>query len=355
MENTPNLRRESLRPQTLLEIIDKTFRVYRENFMVFAGLVAVVLLPVTVITLVNSYALNNNLAKAGITPGNASSFSGNPSALSGLMGQMFGSLGISILVALVAVFVQGVLVNGPLTYIASEANLGRKATVGQAFAAIRDRLGSLAGGLIVFYLIMMVATIALAFTLFLCGLGLGILLYVGLALYAFLTPVLILERVGVTDGLSRGWSLAKARFWQVFGITVLIRIIVFVASLALGVVVAIFTRGTLTQSSFGVAQVVSVALTALVSIIVEPILPIAYTMMYYDARIRLEGLDMALASSTSPEPRPSDLVSPPATNTGLTRDDGVNMAILVVGGLILFMLYFAAIFALMNAVTPGRF
>jgi hypothetical protein len=351
-ENMQNLRRESLKPQSLLELMDRTFRIYRENFMVFAGLVAAVMVPVTIITLLNSAWLNSSLTRAGFTPGSASSLSSNPGALSGILGQMFGSIGISLLVSLIAVFVRGVLIYGPLTYIASEANLGRRVSVGEAFNRIRNRLMPLAGGLVVFYLVFGVATVALAFTAFLCGLGLGILIYVGVAMYVFLTPVLVLEQVGITDGMSRGWSLAKARFWQIFGLTALVQVISFVISFALSFIAGLITGGTLAQSSFGIAQIVSVILTALISIVLEPILPIGYTLMYYDARIRLEGLDMALTSSPSPEPRPSDVASPPPMNTGLNRDDVINMAILIVGGLILFMLYFAASFALVNALTP---
>ena len=53
-----------LRPHTVLELVDHTFRIYRDSFTKFVAPVAVVTVPITVISLVSSYALTNNLAAA---------------------------------------------------------------------------------------------------------------------------------------------------------------------------------------------------------------------------------------------------------------------------------------------------
>ena len=55
----------SRRPMTFtfLELLDRTFRLYRENFVTIVGLVAIVTIPITIITLLlnpaTSYALGN--------------------------------------------------------------------------------------------------------------------------------------------------------------------------------------------------------------------------------------------------------------------------------------------------------
>jgi hypothetical protein len=38
-------------PRRLVEVIDRTFRIYRENFIAFIALVALVTVPVTLVTL----------------------------------------------------------------------------------------------------------------------------------------------------------------------------------------------------------------------------------------------------------------------------------------------------------------
>ncbi|MEP7284170.1 MAG: hypothetical protein ABI947_00215 [Chloroflexota bacterium] len=342
---------ESLRPSTMLEVLDRTFRIYRDNFATFIALVAPIAVIETIINVVNSYWLTSRMSQAGFNPNSLRGTSGDTAALNAYISQVFGALFLTIIITLIGAFIQGVLINGPLTYIVSERNLGRSVTVRGAFNAVRGKLGKLAGGLFLYYVIIVVLTIGLAFTLFLCGLGVGILVYIIVALHAFLAPVLILENVSISQGMSRAWSLAKSRFWPVFGLTAAVTIISYIIAFALSTTGSLVTNGTIAPASFGVAQVVRIVLNALVAIVLAPVLPIGYTLLYYDARIRLEGLDIALQNVDSAAPRPSDLVSPPPVGSTFSRDDLINMGILVAGMFILVLLYFFAIYSLVGSVS----
>ncbi|RPI96212.1 MAG: hypothetical protein EHM39_11055 [Chloroflexi bacterium] len=57
-------------------------------------------------------------------------------------------------------------------------------------------------------------------------------------------------------------------------------------------------------------------------------MPVGLTMMYYNIRTRVEGLDLALAAVDKPDPRPSDVVSPEPEYGWLTGRDLVNIVIL---------------------------
>lgn len=348
-------KRIGLAPATIVELLDRTFKIYRDNFMSFVGLVAAVTVPVSVLTLAGSLWLTDSMRKSGFdiaefsSPGASSRLSSNPSALNALLGQLLGFFAFLLVIILISAFVQGVLVNGPLTYIASESNLGRKITIGEAFRAARSRFGTLASGLLVFYLIMFMVCVLVGlsvFVFFLCGLAPGIAVYIGITLYAFLIPVLVLERVGTLEGLSRAWALAKARFWPMFGLFVLVTLITYLISVALNVVNNLITRGGISAANFTTATIIQTVLQSLTTIFIEPILPIGFTLMYYDARVRLEGLDIALQNVETPEPRPSELPSPPPPGETFSRDDFINMGIVSVGTIIVGLILYGISFAL---------
>jgi hypothetical protein len=348
-------KRLPLAPATLVELLDRTFKIYRENFMSFVGLVAAVTIPVSLITLVASLWFTDALRKAGFdiseftSPDAVASFgNGDTAAFGALMGQLLGFIVFLLIIIVIAAFIQGVLINGPLTYIASESVLGRKITIGEAFRAAQNRFRALAGGLIVFYLITFMIMVLGAITFFLCGLGFGLVLYILLTLYAFITPVLVLERIGALDGIGRAWALAKARFWPTFGLFVLVTVITYVLGFALNLINNLITRGAISPASFTTAAIAETILQALSTIVIAPILPIGFTLMYYDARIRLEGLDIALQNVETLEPRPSDIASPPPPGETFSRDDLINMGIVSFGTLILGCL----LLSILNSLSP---
>ncbi|MCC7449925.1 MAG: hypothetical protein IT324_21070 [Anaerolineae bacterium] len=234
--------------------------------------------------------------------------------------------------------------------------MGRRATIGEAFKAVRSRLVGVGLGLVVFYIIIGGAFLVLAFTLFVCGLGIGVLAYLGVTLYAFLTPVLILERTSIMDGLGRAWMLGKARVWPVAGLMFVIILISGVLNLALTLTIQLITQGNVASVSFGASQALEIVLQSIISIFLAPVLPVALTLMYYDTRVRVEGLDIALQAVGKSDPRPADVLSPPAHGFLTGRDYG-NVGIMCGAIFSLIVLYFAASYFLLMTVarTSGGF
>jgi MFS family permease len=302
----------SLTPRTLLEILDRTFQIYRDYFTQFIGLVAGVTIPLTLFSTFATALL--------ISP--TTTMTTDEFAMQDINSLLLGT-GIfqSGILALFIGLLQTVLIHTPLTYMTSEYQLGRKVGLREAFQAVGDRLPQVGIGLFLFYLSLVLLSIGMWTLLFLCGFGVSILVYVGISLFAFLVQVLTLERTDVRRGLSRAWYLARARFWQVAGFMLLVGIITLVVTLVLSALQQLFLGGLTTNVVFNVIS------NLVVSIIVAPVLPIGLTLMYYDTRVRVEGLDIALNAVDSAEPRPSDVASPRPTQLLNGRDAG-NIVVL---------------------------
>jgi hypothetical protein len=332
--------RRPLVPSTVVELLDRTFRIYRDNFLGFIGLVAAVTIPLTLLNTLSTSSYLDALSRSSVF-GRSSSVSGS---------QL-----VFILVALITGIVQGVILNGTLTYMASESYLGRRVTVGQAFSAAATRFVSLGVGLLLFYLIIfLMAMVVGVLSLCLIGfLGFGAIIYFGLAIYAMLVPVLVLENVSASFGINRAWYLGKTRFWFVAGLMLVIWLISLVITLALGGVQQFFAQQLINSRSLGAAQIVVLFFQIVVGLFTAPIFPIAQTLLYYDSRIRLEGLDIAFQSLEKPDPRPSDVPSPAPSGGFLSGRDVVNLVILSVGTIVLTLLFSAAVSQLISQFVPG--
>jgi Membrane domain of glycerophosphoryl diester phosphodiesterase len=310
---------------SFFELLDSTFRLYRENFATYVGLVAVLLVPISVITLVLSYfnlsslPTTSTLSRSRELPANT------------------GLICLSSLITLVLAVVEVVAVNGSLTYAASENYLGRKVSISEAFSGSRHRFTNLGCGYAIFFAILFGCSIIIGLIGAACSpvfAGLGVVAYVGIATYAFLVPVLVLENVQTFAGVNRAWALGKARFWTVFGLIVAFAIINTVLNLAFGGLVRLMLVQSIQSTSSMAAQVVNVVITNVISIFLTPILPIGLTLLYFDTRNRFEGLDFALQAAGTPEPRPSDVLSP-TPQAALTSRDAVNMLVLVGAALLI--------------------
>ncbi len=340
-----------LQPASVPQLLDRTFRIYRENFLPFFGLVAVVTIPLTIFELVSQLWMNSQLAR-GAFGGAQSSARMNARMAESFLGEFANLFALTLIISAIVAIIQAVLVNGVLTYMVSERYMGRQVTLGEAFRAVRGRLPKLGIGLVVFYLIMGLVVAGLAAVFFACGLGLGAIVYLGIALYAFLTPVLILERTSLGLGLKRAWILGKARIWPVAGLIIVVTILTSIISFAALFSQQMVTTGTIATTSFTSDQVLQTVVQMVIAAFVAPVLPIGLTLMYYDTRVRLEGLDIALNSVPAPEPRPADVISPdPTPGWFMSGRDFTNLGIFAVGGLVLIALLFGIMFLIVGGIS----
>ncbi len=328
----------SRRPMTFtfLELLDRTFRLYRDNFVTIIGLVAIVTIPITIITLLSNPATSYLL-------GNQSSSFNRTTTASGA--QFLSSiLGL----------VQAVLIYAPLTYLASEYMFNRKVSIGEAFRGASSRfvkmgcgiivLGIFVGAVAVFAGILVIA-IPPALALF------GILIYILVAAYSLFFPVLTLEDIGPSAAVTRSYMLGKRRFWTVVGLGIILGIISIIVSVVFGgSVTFLVLSSTPSNGSYATQLLLITFLSTLVGIFITPISPIAFTLLYYDIRTRTEGLDIMLDSSANPEARPADF-APQTSGFKIDGQDWRNIGILTLLGLAAGLLGSSTIQAFINQYT----
>ena len=325
---------------SFLDILDRTFRIYRENFALVIGYVALIAIPVTVINLVISRASTANLTAFQTTRST--------------VGLNSGAILASSFLVIILSLIQIVLVYSVVSYITSESYFGRKTSIGEAFAATRSRLSRLGCGFVLFYMVLFVLAFVITFIASVCSpalIGFVLVIYIGLATFAVLTPVLVLENIGTSSGITRAYGLGRARFWTAMLVLAAIYIISLVLNIALGSVIRLLGIPSV-GDPLGGAQLINTLASAIINVLILPLFPISMTLLYYDTRTRVEGLDLALAALDKPDPRPADIASP-ASPPLLTSRDLINLVILGVGGVALSLVAGGLLMGIVNSVAPG--
>ena len=340
--NTPNVP-PAASTMSFFEMLDRTFRVYRQHFSRYVTLTASILIPITLATLVINIANASRLTTSFSSTSRASS----ASALSAVCGASTFLLILSI--------IQIVLVNGSITYLASENYLNRDPSISEALRATLNRSRTLGCGYLIFFALIVAFGFVIAFAGALCNplfAAAGLIVYLGIATYAFLAPVLVLEDVGVSQGVNRAWTLGKARFWTAFWLITIIVIITYVISIAFTGVAEVISLTVLRSNSQVLSLIIDQTLTTATQIFITPILPIGLTLLYHDTRNRLEGLDFTLQALGKSDARPSDVVSP-AAQPSLNSKDLLNIGIVVGVSVVLALIASSFIQSYVNSFVPS--
>ena len=116
------------------------------------------------------------------------------------------------------------------------------------------------------------------------------ILYVVALLFA-VTPVIVLERGGLWTALKRSASLSSGRKWHILNTLGLVAIIYYVLVLGFSVLASV-------SGNFVISTVVS----AVVTVLVYPVVAITEALLYYDARIQSEGLDIEMMTDALARP-----------------------------------------------------
>jgi hypothetical protein len=266
-----------LRPLEIGDLLDETFRMYRRHFFLFAGISLILAVPFAALAGYSVFTFFGNFLQqlsAGANP-DLNSF-----------GQSVGILGAGILANLALYpFVYAV------TYAACESALGRPVTAWDAVMGAGRRYFHL-GGYLVLQLLM---------ALFCCLFPLWIWIWVG---WVAVVPVMFIENTGLVSAVGRSWRLVQGRWWRTFLIVFLMVILVQVVSAAL---LAFMYLGELLLGlvfSFNLVQAITEAAGILINALVTPILQIAIVLIYFDLRVRREGLDLFQLAQRVPAPQP---------------------------------------------------
>jgi hypothetical protein len=234
----------ALRPRSPSELVDAAFQILRAHYAQFVMCSALAYLPWLLVQLV---------------------FYSDPSQIENVSPtvSVFFGLGIWLVFA---------LMSAVLIVCASQAYLGEPVDVGVAVRRALPRMPLVLLGAIVRYTMMFIGLF-----LFLIG-----ALYVA-ARYFAVTPLIVLEDKGLGGAFSRSSELSRKRKRHVINTIGLATLIYWV--LAFGVQLAAALFGNL---------IVQALIGAAVTIMVYPVVAITEALLYYDTRIKSEGLDIEL-------------------------------------------------------------
>ena len=280
-----------LRPLSIGELLDRTFSLYRRNFLLFVGIAAIPQLLVLALQLVQIVLMPAGSAAA--RPVISELQNASPVLAAG------GAVGIFLLAiaAIVVYLVAYLFSQGGTVYAVSELYLGRTTTIGQSLSRMRGELLSLFG------------------VVFLNGLvtGLSFLLLIIPGIYmacrlCVCIPAALLEDLGPRDSLERSFGLTKDNAGRAFLIFLLYVVVLYAALFLFDIPFGIAMQSAVRDPAMlrvwtALMQIGNFVATVLVT----PIFTIATSIFYFDLRVRKEAFDLQLMMNPSgggvPAPR----------------------------------------------------
>ncbi len=274
-----------LRPMSIGEILERSLRLYRYNFMTFFGIILVVNVILFVVQQPMIYMQHVI-------------FRGE--AVHDEFGIAF--MAYSSVFALLAV-IAGIVAGGALTLAVSERFLDRQAGVASSYRRIKDRLPALIGTAILVGLIIVVG--------FLLCIIPGIYFYFSFILSAI---VVVLERKGPRAAMSRSRELMRVKTERGFftlrsnsAKALVILLIIFALATVVNTVSAIpqllvaalyDAAGPDAGRFMYVMGLISGAINTVLESAVAPVYTLPIVLLYYDIRIRFEGYDLEMLSQS---------------------------------------------------------
>lgn len=317
-----------IRPLSTSQVLDRTFSLYRQNFLLFAGIAAV---PPALLL----------LGQLGfLAAGSASVLSRRPELqIAGIVAAVLTGI------VLVGLWVLGyALATGASVFAVTRVHLGHSTSIAEAYKLMFPSTGTILGIVVLEFVAVSGAVIAvmvaIVVPLVLLGvvsagrppaasglLAVLIFLFVFpfiIALVLFLTakfslavPAAVVERLDVIDSLKRSWMLSNGSVLRLILVIVLAAIISFALAAALsipyliGIALAVKTKDPSRLLPFVIWQYVADFISRSLAF---PIATIAVTLIYYDERVRKEAFDLQLMmEAISPPPPP--LETDPASGT----------------------------------------
>ena len=261
-----------LHPMTLGDILDASFKLLRANFLTVAGIVAVLVVPLQLISAIaqrnflggNSIINAFNDAANGIQTQNQGNNSGLARSLSSL---------ITILVLPFAA--------GAISKVVAGSYLGEDVGVWEALGWALRRWWALLLAWLLVHIMELLAGIAVVLP--------GLLV---MSLCVAVSPAIVLERLGPIRGIRRSWRLNRPRMWGILGICIVTGLIFYITA----AVVAVPLEAGAFAMGLRWGFILLFAAGVVSSLVTLPLNAIVATLIYFDGRIRNEGFDLQALS-----------------------------------------------------------
>ena len=303
----------AMRPLSLGELLDRTFSVYRSRFWLFAGIGAVAALLQTAISAAQlapmhlagmAGTLNGRRPPVGVA--------GNP-----LSPNYLATLGAGMVVALVVVGLLYLLVfvvtQAATVFALSEVYLGKTTTIGESLKATMGRwyrylgigIWQAGSGMWIAGLAMGLGFVLMATKI--PGLKIlgGVLIFLGIAggfpagfiLYlrnSLAVQATVIEGLTVRSSMARSKVLTAGAKGKVFVLLLLAGALNYAASL-LQMPLMIFVMFTVMRGGRAVGSEIVMLLVGFVGhALVQPVLMIGLSLLYFDQRVRKEAFDLVM-------------------------------------------------------------
>ncbi len=289
-----------LQPMSLGDILDRAVRLYRRHFLHTVGIVSV---PYILIVPVSAAI------------GSVSWVTGDPRAL---FKRDLIAFAVLMVVALVWLSFMSM---GALARSVSERFLGEEPTVWGSYRSVLRRTLSLIWAYLLAFLAWggvgflgaVVIGIATVVSRLLLVLGVIAVFVVSVTMFfrlLLVTQVIMVENVRGVAALRRSWTLMRGNFWR----AVLILIFAFVVGLVMSFVLQLPFSLLARARPNPAYRILGTVMGQLAQIVSVPFGSIAFTLLYYDGRIRQEAFDLEMMAqnlgvSTSPS-SPSEIATP---------------------------------------------
>lgn len=285
-----------LRPLSYGDLLDEMFDLYKKNFLVLAGISAVVFVPLNAIM----FGLFSDV------------FSG--AAVRTPDPMVLAKAGLSILFfSIVIAFPLQSFAQAATTWAVSRNYLGEPATIAESYKAvgrtvIMFTLTMLLSGLIIFIGMMLCFVPGIIFALW----------------YSLVAQVYVIEGKSGMEALNRSKDLFSGNGLRVFLVLliawILVQILQKILIFPFELSMQSNPMGTF-SSPYGVVFGIA---TGVVSAVTYPIMTIATTLLYYDLRVRKEGFDIQMLAANMGQgipPTPGGYTPGSGSNDGTVHND----------------------------------
>jgi hypothetical protein len=294
----------TLRPLGIGDVLDRVFGIYRARAigLFVLGLILFVALVVAWIVLSVVFALagQSTFTRLSAQPTNdPAALLANPAFI-----ELMGALFLYFIVGWLITLLVSAVFTGAVIDAAAAAHLGQDRSLSQSFVVgFQSSLRIFFAGVLA---TIAVTLIGLVFNVVSSFVTNGILLFLIFCVYFFVqvyvqaswfvSPVVAtIERHGPVSSLRRSWQLSTGFRWRIVGL-VLLLVVLFVVLLFL----VVFLVGAITAASRTAG---AIALFIAIFAAVPLWMPLFFgtmTVLYYDLRVRKEGLDLQLAAEAMP-------------------------------------------------------
>lgn len=274
----------ALRPLDIGEILDVGFKIYVRHFGLLMKTVALVVVPVQI---VGGLILLGTVEDPQVITGEYEFDTGNDKA------DTTGSIASGLVTFLGGGLAQ-ILATAACVKAISDVYLQQSPSAGESLRFAGRRFPALLWLTILQGTLLIFAFLALV--------GPGIWLTVAW-IVAF--PALLLEGFRGRKALGRSFRLVRNRWWPTFGVILLAYLLAAAVQLVSGAILGGLSLTDLGDSLLGIVAATTAA-NAVAALIATPFTAAIVVLVYFDLRVRKEGLDIALLAERIGVPAPAE-------------------------------------------------